>query len=85
MERRNFQQEYYRNNRDKMLVYFKKYKSENKEKMQDYGKKYYAEHKAKYKEMVHCEACNRSYDYSNLPKHKKTEKHIKNTSLVNPD
>jgi len=78
MEKRNFQKEYYSKNRDKFLVYFKQYKEDNKGKMQKYAKQYYTEHKDKYKEMVHCDACNRSYDYSNMPKHKKTSKHLKN-------
>jgi len=85
MEKRNFQQEYYINNREKMLVYFKQYKLDNKEKIQDYGKKYYTEHKEKYKEMLRCDVCDRSYDYSNMSKHKKTVKHIKNATLVSPD
>jgi len=78
MDNKQNQKEYYLKNRDKFLQYFKQYKIDNKDKLCEYGKTYYQGHKAKYKEMIHCEACNRSYDYSNLSKHKNTKKHLYN-------
>jgi hypothetical protein len=72
------QKEYYLKNRDKLLKYFKEYKAQHKEKISAYAKTYYQGHKQKYREMVHCAACDRAYDYSNLPKHKNTKKHIDN-------
>lgn len=72
------QKEYYKRTRAKWLKYYKQYKIDNKDAVTKYSKDYYQKNKNKYTEMVHCDACDRSYAYSNMSKHRKTTKHKKN-------
>lgn len=71
---------YNENNKEKRQEKSKKYYEKNKSKIIDYQKKYEQENKNKIneriKKKIKCE-CGCEITYSNMPKHKKTKKHLK--------
>ncbi len=83
--------EYYEDNREKYLEYFKEYRENNREKTKEYYednrekrleyfKEYREVNKEKISEKVTCE-CGCEITKSNLSNHKKTQRHIKNMKL----
>jgi len=75
-------EEYYEDNRDKLLEYQKEYQKDNKDKKLEYDKQYYINNKDKILEKVNCDICNSIVSRKNLAKHKKTLKCIKFQKLI---
>lgn len=71
--------EYYEDNKDKILEHRKEYYKDNKDQINERCKKWYEQNKDKIsekkKQRIDCE-CGSNIRKSDLPKHKRTKKHI---------
>jgi hypothetical protein len=75
-EKKDYDKEYYENNKAKLLEQNKKYYENNKEKNKDKIKKYQENHKAKLTEKFNCD-CGGKYQFQHKSRHNKSKRHQK--------
>ena len=85
-EIKEYKEEYYQNNKDKLLEYQNKYYNNNKDEIKEYKKEHYKDNKEKIKEqrkqLIICE-CGKTIQICQKARHERAKKHIDLLSTKN--
>jgi len=84
-EKRNgYTKKWQKNNKEKVKETQRKYNENNKEKIRERQRKYYQKNKDKKSQKIKCDVCDYSVRRDGFTAHKKTKKHQRNMTKLQP-
>ena len=83
MDYKQYFKEYYQNHKDFLKKRTKEYYGNNRDRYIEYNKNYYIKKKEYLSEKINCDICGCQINRSNMIRHKKSKKHLKNKNDFN--